>query len=426
MRPVLWWAAVGGLCFAFELFLLVTWIAGGPERVSPGPTAVPTFMKVNIIIQQAISPIILLGAVWWFLVRPWRREGRISWDGCYIVAAASVIWQDILCNYIQPTAMWNSYFLNWGSWYAHVPGWVSPNPEGMAEAVMMSGFWYPPGLLLAAVLGTFLLRRTKARWPQLGVVGLVAVCFGIFAVVDIIMEVLYLRLGLYVYPTSGERWTVFHGHYYDVGPAVPGPYLVGQLPHLTGVGDVDDVRRGLPAAGDDRRRRFRHLGVGDVDGHHDGAPLTELDGQGAADARPGPVITATRPANDGPGSGPLVRSARWSRIRYPFRRGDVAEGAHPAGHRGRVSFPLEERRPVAGDDPVPRLPPARLRIGRLDVGIDPGRIEPDHHPPGHGAGLLHDGVSHADATPVNSSEMSHSRRAISGSSARRGMVIRFG
>ena len=120
-----------------------------------------------------------------------------------------------MSNYIQPTAMWNSYFLNWGSWYGNVFGWVSPNPEGMAEAVMMSGFWYPPGLLLAAILGTFLLRKAKARWPQLGVVGLIGICFGIFAIADIIMEVLYLRMGLYVYPTSGRRWTVFYGHYYQ-------------------------------------------------------------------------------------------------------------------------------------------------------------------------------------------------------------------
>ena len=215
MRPVLWWAAVGGVCFAFELFLLVAWIASGPERVPTGPTAVPTFMKVNIIIQQVLSPMMLLGTVWWFVVRPWRREGRISWDGCFLVAGASVIWQDILYNYVQPLTLWNSYFLNWGSWYGHVPGWVSPNPEGMAEAVMMSGFWYPGGLLLGAILGTFLLRKAKARWPRLGVVGLVAVCFGIFAIVDTILEVFYLRLGLYVYPTSGKNWTLFHGHYYQ-------------------------------------------------------------------------------------------------------------------------------------------------------------------------------------------------------------------
>ena len=76
------------------------------------------------------------------LVRPWRRAGRITLDGLFCLALLSLYWKDLLANFVQPFFTYNTVFLNFGSWTTHVPGWLSPRGNLMAEPLLFAGLIY--------------------------------------------------------------------------------------------------------------------------------------------------------------------------------------------------------------------------------------------------------------------------------------------
>src|ERR1700761_8796582 len=76
-QPVTWWALIGGLFLAFAVYVMVKWVTGPYfKHVPAGPTPVPAWMKAVLIGWQAGGIVAALGLIYWFLVRPWRREGR--------------------------------------------------------------------------------------------------------------------------------------------------------------------------------------------------------------------------------------------------------------------------------------------------------------------------------------------------------------
>ena len=72
------WAAVGGAILAFQLYVWIRWITGPNfERVPAGPSDPPTFMKAILVTWTAVIIVGLPIAIYYFIIRPWRRERRL-------------------------------------------------------------------------------------------------------------------------------------------------------------------------------------------------------------------------------------------------------------------------------------------------------------------------------------------------------------
>src|SRR5581483_11692145 len=126
-RPVLWWAGIGGFFVALQLWLYAVWFVSGDAYRQPmGPDPMSGVSKAVAWLLQALSTGALVVVVA-YLVRRSRREGQLTWDAYIAIGFLSVFWQDTLCNFLRPTFLYNSYLVNLGSWYPHVPGWVAPN-----------------------------------------------------------------------------------------------------------------------------------------------------------------------------------------------------------------------------------------------------------------------------------------------------------
>lgn len=79
LRPVVAWAVVGAAVLAFEVFVLARWVTGPLfETVPVGPSDPPTFMKIALVVFQATCLPAALFCLYWFVVRPWRRDGRLT------------------------------------------------------------------------------------------------------------------------------------------------------------------------------------------------------------------------------------------------------------------------------------------------------------------------------------------------------------
>jgi hypothetical protein len=100
--PVQVWAFVGAVIVAFELYIWIDWIAGPYfKRVPSGPSVPPGWMRVAMMIFEIAGPIGIAALFWFVLIRPWRRNGRPTFDGLLISALFFVSCQDPLSSYFE-------------------------------------------------------------------------------------------------------------------------------------------------------------------------------------------------------------------------------------------------------------------------------------------------------------------------------------
>src|SRR5262245_31846568 len=106
VRPIVGWAWVGAAFIAVEVWVMGRWILSGPVRTPAGPSHVPANIKIGAAILQVAFPLLALFVVYRFVVRPWRRDRRLSLDGILVIVISPLLlyWQDPLSNY--PQAFW--------------------------------------------------------------------------------------------------------------------------------------------------------------------------------------------------------------------------------------------------------------------------------------------------------------------------------
>jgi len=177
--PIKWWAAFGALWLAFMAYVLVSWITGPFfERVPVGAHDPPQYMKVFLTFLQVTMLPAMAGCWWWFVVRPWRRDGRLSVDSALVIAYSTLFFQDPLSNVYGHWITYNAWSFNRGSWVNDVPGWLSYGEPGamVVEPPLTIVGLYVVIMLVAVRIGVAVLRRASTRWPQMGKVGLGLIC----------------------------------------------------------------------------------------------------------------------------------------------------------------------------------------------------------------------------------------------------------
>ena len=216
IKPITWWAAIGGAVLALQVYVFSAWIiSGDATRTDPGPSPLPTWMHWSIRLQETAGVIALVAILFFVVYRPWRRDGRISLDGMLVFCFLGVWWQDPLINYSQAVATYNTHLINFGSWTSKIPGWNTPNGHVFPEPVVWTSTCYMTAVWGAVVISNIIMRKAKERWPRLGVAGLVGICLGFFIVFDLAIELVWVRTGIYFYPGAIRSLSFFPGTYYQ-------------------------------------------------------------------------------------------------------------------------------------------------------------------------------------------------------------------
>ena len=219
VKPVQIWAAVGGALLALQVYVWIRWIIGPYfERVPGGPNEPPMYMQIPLMANAIVLWAGLPFALWFFIVRPWVRERRITLDGMLLVSMALMFFQDPLLNYFNTWCTYNTWLFNRGSWSSDIPGWVSPEEPGrqVAEPLLTNAPGYAYGVLLIIIAGCWVMRRIKARWPNISNLRLIVATYVIAFAFDFVMEALVmLPIGFYTYPGSIRAVSFNAGTYYQ-------------------------------------------------------------------------------------------------------------------------------------------------------------------------------------------------------------------
>jgi hypothetical protein len=228
-RPVLLWASIGGLILAFQIYVLARWITG-PHFTPTHPTGppLPDGKKILFLALQMATPAITVGVLYWWVVRPWRRERRMTTDGMLAIAAGTLFFWDMSMNYTSVQLLYNSHLVNMGAWAnGSWPGWTSPNANRLPEPLLVTIPGYVAFVFTQVIAVLAIVRRAKRRWPTMGIVRTLGLIILVTTITDTIVEALILRTGAYAYPGGIRAITLFAGHTYQL--PLTESFLIGGL-----------------------------------------------------------------------------------------------------------------------------------------------------------------------------------------------------
>jgi Spirocyclase AveC-like len=215
--PVLFWSVLGLFWLSFQAFVLGRWITGPYfAAIEPGSDPITPLMETYLFWAQVLCPLALIACLWFWVVLPWRRERSLSSDIMIVIAATTCWFWDFSPSFVVDQVSYNSHMFNRGSWGLHSwPGWVGPGGHRVAEPL----FFVPPAyvvLVLSQVMFIcWLLRKIKERRPYTSIgTFIAAIVLGLF-VIDSIVEMTFLRTGLYAYPAAIHAITLFAGEPYQ-------------------------------------------------------------------------------------------------------------------------------------------------------------------------------------------------------------------
>lgn len=215
-RPVVWWAALGGLFLLMFPLMWIPWLTSGNATPTPtGPTDVPGWMSVSAWVHVGLGFVLCSWCVYVWVVKPRRQGGTVGLDALLCGAMMLMYWQDMLVNSFGLTFTYNSTFANFGSWANYLPFWHTAEGNLFSEPIFFIMPMYVVAQLPPIVFANYVMRRVRERRPAIRKMSLVLVAFAVLCVLDVLAETLWLRLGMYTYLHPIKELTIFYGHYYQ-------------------------------------------------------------------------------------------------------------------------------------------------------------------------------------------------------------------
>jgi Spirocyclase AveC-like len=210
-----WWAGFGAVCLLFQIGVIGAWLASNDLTRTPnGPTPIPGWHKAIMFTMWPLSILLFLFCIYWFIVRSWRRERRFSTDALIGFALLTLWFHDPICDFFKNWVTFTTVLPSWSNWAPHIPGWQAGTSMSVPVVVTPSVYLY--WALPVMVLSCWLMRRAKQRWPNIGPLQLLAMCWSVNFAFDLLAEIAWVRTGYYVYPGATRALTLFHGKYYQL------------------------------------------------------------------------------------------------------------------------------------------------------------------------------------------------------------------
>jgi Spirocyclase AveC-like len=212
------WAAVGLVWVVVCVQALVRWMLSDDLFAGAsvlGPDVFPAWREVSLRMLEVISAAVLLGFVWFCVVKPWRRDGRLSLDGMFVIGGVFGSVADACLNLHAYLFAWNSHSLNKGVWTAFMP-FYSGGPTRYAEGLAWGVPMYIYFCTGAAIIGCGVVRTLRRRFPGISNATAFSVVYAGEFVLGLVLENTIIRITqAYGYAQTTGALTLFAGSQYQ-------------------------------------------------------------------------------------------------------------------------------------------------------------------------------------------------------------------
>lgn len=213
------WAAFGVLWVIVAAQALVRWILSDQQsQPAPvlGPDVFPAWREVSLRVLEGVSVLVLAAFVWFCIVKPWRRTGRLSLEGMFVIGGVFGSVADACLNLYTYLFAWNAHSVNRGVWTAFMPFHRAGSSTRYAEGLLWGVPMYIYFCTGAALLGCITVRALRRRIPGISNVRALSVVFvGEFAM-GLVLENTIIRITqAYGYAQTTGWLTLFAGSQYQ-------------------------------------------------------------------------------------------------------------------------------------------------------------------------------------------------------------------
>jgi hypothetical protein len=219
-------ALVAIVYLAWEAWTLVAWLADGPYQITAFRDSGSLAWRMARV-YEAIAIAMGIG-VGTFVVRQVRRERRLTFDAMMCIAGALVYWQDPLANFYQSIFTYSSNWVNLVNWCSNTPLVANPDCGRTVEPVLFLGLFYSFGFLFAALIGGWVMRTVRRRWPGISTGRMIIVIGCVGMLFDMALEIPMTHLQLWAYPGYPD-WIGTENHRYPLFVMVGAFYFFGGL-----------------------------------------------------------------------------------------------------------------------------------------------------------------------------------------------------
>jgi hypothetical protein len=193
----------------------IRWVLSD-EQFSPAPIVGPDEIGdgrlVALRIFEGLSTLVLVWFAWYCVIRPWRRTGRLSLDGKFVIGGLCACWADAFLNIHSYLFAWNGNNVDMGVWSSFLPFHSEEASSRYAESLL----WGPPmyvyfcaGVAIVACRYAVPLRQ---RYPNMSTATLFALVWAAEFAFDFVVENLAIRLTHgYAYAQTYEPLTLWKG-----------------------------------------------------------------------------------------------------------------------------------------------------------------------------------------------------------------------
>jgi hypothetical protein len=210
------WATVG---VVFLIVMAVTqgrWVTSPSFAPSPaGSDPMAPGQMTSLYFSQGVTIIWFCLAMWFFVIRPLRRTGRLSIDGKIALAMGTCWWLDAMYNYVRITWYYNAHTLNMGSWGSFLPGSIAPGQAQFPEPLLNAAFLWYSSFATFGWAGSQLYGRLRAWLGPNSPFLAVAIVYLCLCLMDIAFQNAFIRTGNFGYTATWARFTIFAGTRYQ-------------------------------------------------------------------------------------------------------------------------------------------------------------------------------------------------------------------
>ena len=190
-------ALVGLPILVLEVWTVAAWLMDSPFQITQyRDTNAPSWYTARVYEALAIVIFLVMGVI---VVRGCIRARKFTFDAHFVLVGMTIFWADPSINFIGPTWLASSNWVNLNSPAGHIPGVINPDLGRVPDPLLFTVPLESVGLLAAAMaLGAYV-RRVRARRPEISNGAIMWRLIAIAFVVECVVEIPIVALGLWTY-----------------------------------------------------------------------------------------------------------------------------------------------------------------------------------------------------------------------------------
>jgi hypothetical protein len=215
-KPIYWFAALGVVLLVVAAQGWLRWIFS-TDFGQPIPTGSDHYPYLWYLRAFEAASVAATGYLCWrFLIKPWIRDGKVSFDGKLVIGMMIGYFWEPMVNFYNFTFAFNAYSISFGTWANYIPGFRYPGQEHLPDGLLYALPQYVYSGVLLSLIGAWWLRWSSAKLPRWSELGRWAGLFFLLALIWMPFEFFLIIVPqVWTYQSTVSSLSLFSGTIYQ-------------------------------------------------------------------------------------------------------------------------------------------------------------------------------------------------------------------